>query len=59
MTEFGRSIGGRRPDEEATMQTETADERRIPIPSDFPVAWEQPDDPERFFEREKSNFPLY
>ncbi len=32
-------------------------ERRIPIPPDFPVEWEEPSDADRFFERELQHIP--
>lgn len=32
-------------------------ERRIPIPPDFPVEWEEPGDADRFFEREVQHVP--
>jgi pyruvate,water dikinase len=38
------------------MSVDAAD-RTIPIPPDFLIAWDDPHDPERFFERETQHFP--
>ena len=37
--------------------TETALPQPIPLPPDFPVAWERPEDSFSFWERETSHYP--
>ncbi len=37
--------------------TETAVPQSIPLPDDFPVAWEQPEQAHAFWERETSHYP--